>query len=243
MYGYNITSFNLNDAWYKTLKAVLANGLLYEIAKGSTDAGHYRIEVPYINGEILNPSDRPLHILLPSRISDVPAPSGADSLRNYFNCLMDWSPQGRADYHYGEFLGPQIYEAIDMFVRYYREKGSFATNRVEMVTRSPDTLYVYKREEHGIEAHTPCLTNVGVKIREINGEWVLFIDCHFRSWDMWDGFPMNLGGLILVAEEIISEITHKLSNEVAIHMGSLFYSSSGAHIYDMKMDWAKQVVI
>lgn len=57
---------------------------------------------------------------------------------------------------------------------------------------------------------------------------------YFRSWDLWGGFPSNLGGLQLMKEYMASEI--------GVKDGEIVAASKGLHLYDYTWDLAKQVL-
>ena len=54
-------------------------------------------------------------------------------------------------------------------------------------------------------------------------ELVLTVSCYFRSWDLWAGFPTNLGGIELLKKFVASETNLK--------DGPMYAYSAGAHIY------------
>lgn len=51
----------------------------------------------------------------------------------------------------------------------------------------------------------------------------LYFFPYFRSWDLWGGFPANLGGIELMKQYIASEI--------GVENGEIIASSKGLHIY------------
>ena len=59
----------------------------------------------------------------------------------------------------------------------------------------------------------------------------LTVTCYFRSWDLWAGFPTNLGGLELLKAYVASE--------AGLKNGPLYAYSSGAHIYGYQEDIAR----
>ena len=73
----------------------------------------------------------------------------------------------------------------------------------------------------------PCLRHIDTRIQD--GK--LHFYPYFRSWDLWGGFPANLGGIQLLKEYVAAEI--------GVEDGEIIASSKGLHIYDYSFDLAK----
>ena len=54
---------------------------------------------------------------------------------------------------------------------------------------------------------------------------------YFRSWDLWGGFPSNLGGLQLVKQY--------MAEEIGVSDGEIIAVSKGLHLYDYSWELAK----
>lgn len=54
---------------------------------------------------------------------------------------------------------------------------------------------------------------------------------YFRSWDLWSGFPTNLGGLELFKELI--------ADECGLKNGPIYAYSAGVHIYGYSEEIAR----
>jgi thymidylate synthase len=48
--------------------------------------------------------------------------------------------------------------------------------------------------------------------------------CYFRSWDLWGGFPVNLGGIQLLKQH--------MAEELGVEDGSLVVSCKDLHVYE-----------
>ena len=57
---------------------------------------------------------------------------------------------------------------------------------------------------------------------------------HTGSWDLWGGFPANLGAIQILKEY--------MSSEIGIEDGELIAVSKGLHLYDYSWDLAKAVL-
>ncbi len=73
----------------------------------------------------------------------------------------------------------------------------------------------------------PCLRQIQVRIQD--GKLHFFV--YFRSWDLWNGFPANLGG-IQILKQYMSEM-------IGVEDGEIFATSGGLHIYDYVFDRGK----
>ncbi len=80
----------------------------------------------------------------------------------------------------------------------------------------------------------PCLRLIDTRIQEeSDGETYLHFFPEFRSWDLWGGFPANLGGLELMKQLIASEI--------GVKNGSMIVRSKGLHIYKYVWELAESI--
>ena len=77
----------------------------------------------------------------------------------------------------------------------------------------------------------PCLRLLDFKAVPVNDELVLSLTCYFRSWDLWAGFPTNLGGLELLKSYV--------ADEAGLKNGPMYAYSAGAHIYGYQEEIAR----
>jgi thymidylate synthase len=73
----------------------------------------------------------------------------------------------------------------------------------------------------------PCLRIIDTRVRYGKLHFILY----FRSWDLWGGFPSNLGGLQLVKQY--------MAEEIGVDDGEIIAVSKGLHLYDYAWDLAK----
>jgi thymidylate synthase len=73
----------------------------------------------------------------------------------------------------------------------------------------------------------PCLRLIDTRIRDGKLHFIVY----FRSWDLWSGFPANLGAIQMLKEYMAAEI--------GVEDGEIIASSKGLHIYDYAWDLAK----
>jgi thymidylate synthase len=128
---------------------------------------------------------------------------------------MTSEKQQNEEYTYGEFLTPQIDEIIK------RYKLGFDTNQMCMTIGNRESIY---------QKDPPCLRVVDTRIQDNKLNFVLY----FRSWDLWGGFPTNLGGLQMLKEYMAKEIN--------VEDGMIAAFSKGLHLYEHAWDLAKMVL-
>jgi thymidylate synthase len=71
---------------------------------------------------------------------------------------------------------------------------------------------------------SPCLR--GLDFRIIDGE--LTTSVYYRSWDLWSGWPCNMGGFVLLNEYV--------ADSVGVYPGPLSFSCKSLHAYSFHMD-------
>jgi len=207
----SIEARDLPDAWFQCIYRLLETGREYTIDRGSFK-GQKRLEFDHVTIQIKYPAARPLLPDIPPALG-IPNPVAEGYLEKYLPYLMTSAKQPGEDYTYGQYLEPQIEEVIRM----YREDGP-ATNQAYMTVGDPKSIYL---------EDPPCLRGIDTRIKD--GKLHFFI--YFRSWDLWNGFPANLGAIQLLKEYMASSI--------GVEDGQIIASSKGLHLYDYVWDLAK----
>ena len=206
-----IKARDLPDAWFQCVYQILDTGRTYTIDRGSYE-GQQRIEFDYITVHIKYPGKRPLLPDIPPALG-IPNPVDNDYLDQYLPYLMTSTKKEGEEYTYGEYLEPQIKEVIRM----YREDGH-GTNQAYMTVGNPKTLYL---------SDPPCLRGVDTRIKDNKLHFVVY----FRSWDLWNGFPANLGAIQLLKEY--------MAESIGVEDGQIIAASKGLHLYDYIWELAK----
>ena len=199
-----VTARDLPDAWFQAICEVVNNGFDYTIERGSYK-GTKRKELDFITIKITHPGTRPLTPDIPPQLGLDP-PATNEYVENYLIYLMTSQKQKNEQYTYGEFLEPQIKEVIRM----YKEEGH-GTNQACMAVCDPKSIYL---------EDPPCLRQVDTRIRYGKLHFIVY----FRSWDLWSGFPVNLGGLQLLKEY--------MAEEIGVGDGEIIACSKGLHLYE-----------
>ncbi|MFC1846124.1 thymidylate synthase [Chloroflexota bacterium] len=206
-----IHAIGLSDAWFQCLTKALLEGRTYLIEQGSFQGSH-RKEIPLVSVIIQHPGIRPLSPVIPS---GVPAPTTDEVIEEYMSYLMTSDKQPDEQYTYGEDLAPQIDEVIR------RYKLGFDTNQMCMTVGNRNSIEL---------ADPQCMRVLDTRIQDGALHFILY----FRSWDLWGGFPTNLGGLQLLKEH--------MAKEIGVEDGSLIAFSKGLHLYEHCWDLAKMVL-
>lgn len=229
-----IEAFDLDDAWFQSLCRILEHGHVYTITRGSYE-GQKRLEFDFVTIRIKNPAHQIIPIIPEG--SSIPAPTSMEYINGYLSYLLTGQKTDTEDYTYGERL-------VDAKVRIKETVGS-----KEMIKEMPldvnqveEVIKIYKTQGYGTNQAVmeigmpsdiklkdpPCLRLIDTRIR--HGKLHFFP--YFRSWDLWGGFPSNLGGLELVKQY--------MAEEIGVENGEIIASSKGLHLYDYSWDLAKQ---
>jgi len=206
-----ITARDLPDAWFQCVYKILQVGREYVIQRGSYE-GQKRLEFDYVTVHIKYPGARPLIPDIPPHLG-IPNPVAEGYLEEYLPYLMTSKKRPGEDYTYGQYLEEQIKEVIRM----YREDG-FNTNQAYMTVGDPNSIYL---------KDPPCLRGIDTRIQEGKLHFIVY----FRSWDLWNGFPANLGAIQLLKEY--------MAQEIGVDDGEIIASSKGLHLYDYVWELAK----
>jgi len=206
-----IQARDLPDAWFQCVYRLLETGHEYTIERGSYE-GQKRLEFDYVTVHIRFPETRPLLPDIPPALG-IPNPVAEGYLESYLPYLMTAVKQPGEDYTYGSYLEMQIQEVIRM----YREDG-FGTNQAYMTVGNPEAIFL---------KDPPCLRGIDTRIRDGKLHFVVY----FRSWDLWNGFPANLGAIQLLKEY--------MAGEIGVGDGEIIAASKGLHLYDYVWELAK----
>ncbi len=206
-----IEARDLPDAWFQCVYRLLETGREYVIDRGSFE-GQKRLEFDYVTIHIKHPGQRPLIPEIPPALG-IPNPVADGYIEEYLPYLMTSAKQPGEIYTYGQSLEPQIAEVI----RIYRKDG-FRTNQAYMTVGNKDSICL---------TDPPCLRGIDTRISDGKLHFIVY----FRSWDLWNGFPANLGAIQLLKEYMASCI--------GVEDGEIIASSKGLHLYDYVWELAK----
>lgn len=206
-----ITARDLPDAWFQCVCKILDSGHKYVIDRGSYE-GQERLEFDYITVHIKYPGVRPLLPDIPPALG-IPNPVADGYIEDYLPYLMTSIKQPGEDYTYGERLEYPIKKVIEMYKR-----DGYGTNQACMSVSMPTDIDL---------VDPPCLRSIDCRIKDGKLHFVVY----FRSWDLWGGFPANLGAIQLLKEY--------MSAEIGVEDGEIIASSKGLHLYDYVWELAE----
>lgn len=206
-----IEATTLPDSWFQCVYKILDTGQKYKIDRGSY-AGQFRLEFDYVTIHVKYPGVRPLIPDIPTHLG-IPNPVAEGYLEQYLPYLMTSIKQSGEDYTYGERLEYQIQQVIGMYKR-----DGYRTNQACMSISMPSDIDL---------GDPPCLRSIDCRISEGKLHFIVY----FRSWDLWNGFPANLGAIQLLKEY--------MSAEIGVEDGEIIASSKGLHLYDYAWGLAK----
>jgi thymidylate synthase len=189
----------------------LESGRKYTVDRGSY-VGQERLEFDYITIHIKYPGVRPLLPDIPPHIG-IPNPVADEYLEEYLPYLMTSIRKPDEYYTYGERLEYQIQQVIEMY-----KKDGYRTNQACMSVSMPSDIDL---------KDPPCLRSIDCRIIDNKLNFVVY----FRSWDLWGGFPANLGAIQLLKEY--------MSAEIGVEDGEIIASSKGLHLYDYVWELAQ----
>ncbi|MCG8431046.1 MAG: thymidylate synthase [Candidatus Omnitrophica bacterium] len=228
-----IDAFDLDDAWFQCLTQILDHGCVYTITRGSYE-GQKRLGFDFVTVRVRRPSHQIIPII-PEGMN-IPAPTDMEYVQGYLSYLLTGAKTETEDYTYGERLvDPKVRVRAGSDSQAMAQEIPLGVNQVEAV------IGMYRKQGHGTNQATmeigmpsdialvdpPCLRLVDTRIRYGKLHFVLY----FRSWDLWGGFPSNLGGLQLVK--------NYMADEIGVEDGEIIAVSKGMHLYDYSWDLAK----
>ncbi len=249
----HIEATNLGDAWFQTLFRMLDVGRVFKIDRGSY-AGQQRLEFDWITVHIKYPGVKPLLPQIEAHYN-IPNPVADDYLDEYLPYLMTGELKPDESYTYGQRLTrypipadamynlwnanihlDEIQSLSDLGIIFEdKEFRRTCLNQIELLiwtykNKGPRNNQMVLQVAHPTDMilkDPPCLRQIDTRIQD--GK--LHFYPYFRSWDLWGGFPANLGGIQLLKEYVAAEI--------GVEDGEIIATSKGLHIYDYAFDLAK----
>jgi thymidylate synthase len=242
----NITATTLPDAWFQTVYKCIETGRDFKIDRGSY-AGQKRLEFDHITIRIKHPEIRPLLPEIPSQYN-IPNPVADGYLEEYLPYLMTSEVKEGESYTYGSRLTNSLLHRdwfdkltykyddiliqekdvwgdrnivkiknaeyylnqIELCIWTYKNKG-FRNNQMTMQIAKPTDMLLQD---------PPCLRSIDTRIQDNKLHFIVY----FRSWDLWNGLPANLGAIQMMKEYMAAEI--------GVEVGETIASSKGLHLYD-----------
>jgi thymidylate synthase len=219
----------ISDAWFQLIYNIFDNSYTQKIQLGSFEKEQYRLQYSGIGVYIEHP-DKDMVPEIPPALG-IPSPTDMEYIEDYFaNYLMDPQLKENETYRYSSRIhhpmpkgGTQLERAIAML------KETPLTNQAAVEIGSPDDLDVCYGNDGKLDP--PCLRLIDFKAIPQGDKLLLTVSVYFRSWDLWAGFPSNLGGIELLKQYV--------AQEAGLQSGPMYAYSAGAHIYGYQEELAK----
>jgi len=249
----------LDSCWFKLLSEVWQHGRKNKIDYGSF-AGSSRLEFDFAAGTIEYPTTRPLAPIMPEGVPPVTSDDeinkyftdylmdGHNLEKNEHYRYSTWItggdytlPRSKAYSIYGydpalkdskrHVYLPLIMEVpnqVEWVINHYKKKG-FGNNHCYIQVGYPESSFAYDIpwKDESERQTSPCLRGIDTHIKDD----ILHMSVTFRSWDLFAGFPQNMGGITMLGEYI--------ANELGISMGPLSFSCLKLHCYDSEISALK----
>lgn len=220
---------DLQEAYFLLIKNCWEHGYKYKITEGS-NAGGYRLELPLATGFIHNPHLRPLSPIMPY---GVPQTTTDEKIKDYFvNYLMNPELEENEEYRYSTWINGEFYNLykkrkeslLNWCINHFKEKG-FGNNHCFINIGEPwiNFNYDFKYINETQRRTSPCLRGIDIKIKDNK----VILGIIYRSWDLYAGFPENMGGFTLLNEYI--------AENLGIEKGPITFYSQGLHCYDYQI--------
>jgi len=256
----HIVGTTLEDTWFQLLFSLMNNGRSTNIDEGSYK-GSKRLEFDFVSGFINFPHMRPLSPTLPEGIPRPTTDDDIEKyFVNYlmdYNLsegehyrYSSWinkpikSKHNVRDYYGMKLyydLGPSLAQnsnqegrkysesQLDWCIRHFKEKG-YSNNHCFIIVGDPDSnfVYDYKYTSEFDRRTSPCLRGIDLKIKDNK----LILGVIFRSWDLYGGWPENMGGFTLLDEYIAEQLE-------GVEPGPIAFASMGLHCYDFQIEVVK----
>jgi thymidylate synthase len=119
--------------------------------------------------------------------------------------------------------------SLAWIINHFKTKG-LGNNHNYISISDPWSSLAYERpwKDETERGTSPCLRGLDFKVKD--GKLITSIV--FRSWDLYGGFPENMGGFTLLNEYV--------ANEIGVDPGPLAFSCAGLHAYGFQLDVVAQ---
>lgn len=219
----------ISDAWFQLIYNLFDKGYAQNIQKGSFENEQYRLQYAGIAVYIEHPYYDMVPTIPPGL--GIPAPTTMEYMEDYFaNYLMNPELGENETYTYASRIQhtmPNGGSQLDRVVEILRETP--LTNQAVIEIGTPEDLDICYGKDGKLDP--PCLRLLDFKVIPSDDIFLLTVTAYFRSWDLWAGFPTNLGGIELLKQYVASVTSLK--------NGPMYAYSAGAHIYGYQEEIAR----
>ena len=216
------------DAWFQLIYNIFDKTYSQSIQKGSFENEQYRLQYPGIAVYIEHPNLDMVPTFPPGM--SIPPPTTMEYIEDYFtNYLINPELSENDTYTYASRIQHSLIEGTQLDTVICMLKETPLTNQAAIEIATPEDLDVCYGKDGKLDP--PCLRLIDFKVIPSNNDLFLTVSVYFRSWDLWAGFPTNLGGIELLKQYVASEANLK--------NGPMYAYSAGAHIYGYQEEIAR----
>jgi len=247
----------ISDAWFQLLLNLFDNSYVQDIQRGSFELEQHRLQYPGIGVYIEYPYYDIVPVIPPAL--GLPAPTTMEYIEEYFtNYLMDPKLGTNETYKYASRIHERIPEDINSdrpwrsqleFIIDMLKKTPLTNQAVIEIAKPSDVTCCVGNDGKN---DPPCLRLIDFKVLPVKApiqgagyekqnalveykdvwyQLTLTVSVYFRSWDLWAGFPSNLGGIELLKQYV--------AEETGLVNGPMYAYSAGAHIYGYQEEIAR----
>ncbi|MDP2168465.1 MAG: thymidylate synthase [Thermodesulfovibrionales bacterium] len=229
MVPFFIHAKTISDAWFQLIYNLFDHAYEQKIQHGSFEGEQYRLQYPGMAVYIELPHLDIVPVMPPG--SNIPPPTSMEYIENYFaNYLMNPELEENETYRYSSRIHHPMPKGGTQFDRVVRMlKETPLTNQAVIEIATPEDLDTCFGNDGKLDP--PCLRLIDFKAVPTKEGLTLTVSVYFRSWDLWAGFPTNLGGIELLKQYI--------AQEAGLENGSMYAYSAGAHIYGYQEELAR----
>lgn len=173
--------------------------------------------------------------MIPAALN-IPSPTTMEYIESYFtDYLMNPELGENETYKYASRIhqnvdhdGERSLTQIELVVAMLKKTP--LTNQAVIEIAKPQDIAQCLGKDGKLDP--PCLRLIDFKVIPMpDGDMVLTVTVYFRSWDLWAGFPSNLGGIELLKQYV--------ANEAGLVNGPMYAYSAGLHIYGYQEEIAR----
>jgi len=232
----------LGDTWFQLLWDIYKYGRKYPITTGSF-AGSTRLEFDFVSGISMLPHIRPLAPIMPEAVRPT---TTDDKIGEYFaGYLMNPELEEGEHYKYAQWINGNIpnkaksigkfyymESQLEWIIRHFKEKG-YGNNHcyINVGDRNSNFAYDYPYTDETDRRTSPCLRGLDFTIKDNQ----LITHVIYRSWDLYAGWPQNMGGFTLLNEYVAEQLDD-------VEPGPMAFSCSGLHCYYPQIQLLKDIL-
>ena len=137
-----------------------------------------------------------------------------------------------SDKEFEKYLEGMEESQLEWVIRHFKEKG-YGNNHCYINVGDRDSNFAYDVpwKDETERRTSPCLRGLDFKIKDNQ----LILHVIYRSWDLYAGWPQNMGGFTLLNEYVAEQLD-------GVEPGPMAFSCSGLHCYDYQIEPLKAIL-